>query len=157
MHSSPSCPIPLPPQPPKDKIHPETKDGEWGCGDLRAGLSGERRVGSWVRGCRASTALPGGWAERGTRSLTSGASSPTAGLTEAPLDSWPRHLQPHRLRPSSFVCCPCACPSAPLSVLILGNQLQRVGETGPVTAVSSVLLLVLRYKSRFHAGVPRGS
>lgn len=52
---------------------------------------------------------------------------------------------------------PVPASSAPCSVFIPGSQLQRVGETGPVTAVSGVLLLVLRYKSRFHARVPRGS
>lgn len=52
---------------------------------------------------------------------------------------------------------PVPAPPAPCSVFILGSQLQHVGEKGSVTAVSSVLLLVLRYKSRFHARVPRGS
>lgn len=86
--------------------------------------------------------------------------SPTAGITEAPAG-----LQalgpPVPATPSLRLCLLLSAllpaSSAPCSVFILGSQLQHVGETGPVTAVSSVLLLVLRYKSRFHAGVPRGS
>lgn len=79
------------------------------------------------------------------------------GSQKPPLGSWPQNLQSHPLHPCSFVSCSLPALSAPCSVFILGSQLQHVGETGPVTAVSSVLLLVLRYKSRFHAGVPRGS
>lgn len=83
-------------------------------------------------------------------------SSPV-GITEAP----PGLLGPGPLVPVTILAplspAPLPALSAPCSVFILRSQLQHVGESSPVTAVSSVLLLVLRYKSHFHAGVPWGS
>ena len=83
---------------------------------------------------------------RGQALQPQGSQNPTGLLAPGP---------PVTATPSPILCLLPTCP--PICSILLLNQLQRVGETGPVTAVSSVLLLVLRYKSRFHAGVPRGS
>lgn len=104
---------------------------------------------------KANSTVQTGWNDTGVRSR--GQTLQWQGSQKPPMDSWLGTSRPtdSMLAPLSPARFPAL--SAPCSVSILGSQLQRVGETGPVTAVSSVLLLVLRYKSRFHAGVPRGS